>query len=144
LGYAFRFVELAQEINAGMPAYVVRRIQDLLNDQALPLRNSQVLLMGVTYKADIADVRESPAVDVAQALLDLGARISFIDPFVDSWAVDGSKIEKVDDLTDGLREAQVAVLLQAHSAFDHDVIASSGTCTLDTRGVLSGPNVVRL
>lgn len=144
LGYAFRFVELAQEINAGMPAYVVRRIQDLLNDQALPLRNSQVLLMGVTYKADIADVRESPAVDVAQALLDLGARISFIDPFVDSWAVDGSKIKKVNDLTDGLREAQVAVLLQAHSAFDRDVIASSGTCTLDTRGVLSGPNVVRL
>ena len=144
LGYAFRFVELAQEINAGMPAYVVRRIQDLLNDQALPLRNSQVLLMGVTYKANIADVRESPAVDVAQALLDLGARVSFIDPFVDSWAVDGSGIEKVDDLNLGLREAQAAVLLQAHSAFDRNVIASSGTCTLDTRGVLSGPNVVRL
>ena len=144
LGYAFRFVELAQEINAGMPAYVVRRIQDLLNDQALPLRNSQVLLMGVTYKADIADVRESPAVDVAQALLDLGARVSFIDPFVSSWAVDGSEVEKVADLNDGLREAQVAVLLQAHSVFDRDVIAGSGTCTLDTRGVLSGPNIVRL
>ncbi len=144
LGYAFRFVELAQEINAGMPAYVVRRIQDLLNEQALPLRNSEVLLMGVTYKADIADVRESPAVDVAQALLDLGARVSFIDPFVDSWAVEGSEIKKVADLNDGLRKAQVAVLLQAHSAFDRDVIASSRTCTLDTRGVLSGPNVVRL
>ena len=100
--------------------------------------------MGVTYKADIADVRESPAVDVAQALLDLGARVSFIDPFVSSWAVDGSEIKKVADLNDGLREAQVAVLLQAHSVFDRDVIASSGTCTLDTRGVLSGPNVVRL
>ena len=144
LGYSFRFVELAQEINAGMPAYVVRRIQDLLNEQALPLRNSHVLLMGVTYKADIKDVRESPAVDVAQALLDLGARVSFIDPFVNSWAVDGSEIEKVVDLNDGLREAQVAVLLQAHSAFDRNLIASSGTCTLDTRGVLSSPNVVRL
>ena len=144
LGYAFRFVELAQEINAGMPAYVVRRIQDLLNDQALPLRNSQVLLMGVTYKADIADVRESPAVDVAQALLDLGATVSFIDPLVDSWAIADIEIEKVADLKSGLREAQVAVLLQAHSAFDRDVIVSSGTCVLDTRGALSGPMVVRL
>ena len=75
--------------------------------------------------------------------MDLGARVSFIDPFVNSWAVDGSEIEKVVDLNDGLREAQVAVLLQAHSAFDRNLIASSGTCTLDTRGVLSSPNVVR-
>ncbi len=144
LGYAFRFVELAQEINAGMPAYVVRRIQDLLNDQSLPLRNSRVLLLGVTYKADIGDVRESPAVDVANALIDLGAHLSYVDPLVDSWVVGGSEIKKMGSLNEGLREAHVAVLLQAHSAFDHDVITGSGTCTLDTRGVLSGPDVVRL
>lgn len=144
LGYAFRFVELAQEINAGMPAYVVRRIQDLLNDQALPLRNSRVLLLGVTYKADIADTRESPAVDIAKSLIDLGARVSFCDPYVNSWEVAGAHVESVAGLADGLRQAQVAVLLQAHSAFDCRVIAESGTCTLDTRGVLSGPHVVRL
>ena len=144
LGYAFRFVELAQEINAGMPAYVVRRIQDLLNDQALPLRNSRVLLLGVTYKANIADVRESPAVDIAMALMDLGAQVSFCDPYVSSWEVAGAQVESVTGLADGLRDAQVAVLLQAHSAFSRSVIAESGTCTLDTRGVLSGPNIVRL
>ena len=144
LGYAFRFVELAQEINAGMPAYVVRRIQELLNDQSLPLRNSRVLLLGVTYKADIGDVRESPAVDIAKALIDLGARVSYVDPLVDSWAVGGVEVNKTTDLKEGLREAHVAVLLQAHSSFDHEEISGSGTWTLDTRGVLSGPMVVRL
>ena len=144
LGYSFRFVELAQEINAGMPAYVVRRIQELLNDQSLPLRNSRVLLLGVTYKADIGDVRESPAADIAKALIELGARVSYIDPLVDSWAIDGAEVRKTTDLKEGLREAHVAVLLQAHSSFDHEEISGSGTWTLDTRGVLSGPMVVRL
>ena len=144
LGYAFRFVELAQEINAGMPAYVVRRTQELLNDQSLPLRNSRILLLGVTYKADIGDVRESPAADIAKALVDLGARVSYVDPLVDSWAVGGTEIKKTADLNDGLRDAHVAVLLPAHSSFDHNEIAGSGTWTLDTRGVLSGPMVVRL
>jgi UDP-N-acetyl-D-glucosamine dehydrogenase len=144
LGYAFRFVELAQEINAGMPAYVVRRIQDLLNDQSLPLRNSRVLLLGVTYKADIGDVRESPAADIAKALIELGARVSYIDPLVDSWVIEGAEVEKIADLNDGLREAHVAVLLQVHSSFDQNQISGSGTWTLDTRGVLSGPKVVRL
>jgi len=144
LGYSFRFVELAQEINAGMPAYVVRRIQELLNDQSLPLRNSRVLLLGVTYKADIGDVRESPAADIAKALVELGARVSYIDSLVDSWAIDGAEVRKTTDLKEGLREAHVAVLLQAHSSFDHEEISGSGTWTLDTRGVLSGPMVVRL
>ena len=144
LGYSFRFVELAQEINAGMPAYVVRRIQELLNDQSLPLRNSRVLLLGVTYKADIGDVRESPAADIAKALIELGARVSYLDPLVDSWAIDGAEVRRTTDLKEGLREAHVAVLLQAHSSFDHDEISGSGTWTLDTRGVLSGPIVVRL
>jgi len=144
LGYSFRFVELAQEINAGMPAYVVRRIQELLNDQSLPLRNSRVLLLGVTYKADIGDVRESPAADIAKALIELGARVSYLDPLVDSWAINGAEVRRTTDLKEGLREAHVAVLLQAHSSFDHDEISGSGTWTLDTRGVLSGPMVVRL
>ena len=144
LGYTFRFVELAQEINAGMPAYVVRRIQELLNDQSLPLRNSRVLLLGVTYKADIGDVRESPAANIAKALIDLGARVSYVDPLVDSWAVGGVQVNKTADLKEGLRDAHVAVLLQAHSSFDHNEFSGSETWTLDTRGVLSGPMVVRL
>tara|TARA_B100000123_G_scaffold233319_1_gene183516 strand:- start:51 stop:347 length:297 start_codon:yes stop_codon:yes gene_type:complete len=98
----------------------------------------------VTYKANIRDVRESPAVDVANALNDLGANVSYVDPLVDSWAVGGREIKKMGSVNEGLNEAHVAVLLQAHTAFDHDEIIDSGTCILDTRGVLSGPNVVRL
>lgn len=144
LGYSFRFVELAQEINAGMPGYVARRLQDLLNDSGRPVRGSKVLILGVTYKADITDQRESPAVDVARALLALGASIKFHDPFVAEWVVDGAKIERVEHLVTGLLAADVAVLLQAHRLFDREALGASVTPVLDTRGVLSGPHVTRL
>ena len=80
LGHAFRFVELAQEINAGMPAYVARRVQDLLNDEGKAVKGSRILLLGVTYKANIADQRESPAKPVAEALLSMGADLAYWDP----------------------------------------------------------------
>ena len=144
LGYSFRFVELAQEINAGMPGYVARRLQDLLNDSGRPVRGSKVLILGVTYKADITDQRESPAVDVARALLALGASIKFHDPFVAEWVVDGAIIERVEHLGTGLAETDVAVLLQAHRLFDREILGASATPVLDTRGVLSGPHVTRL
>lgn len=144
LGYSFRFVELAQEINDGMPAYVARRVQDLLNDFGRPVRGSRVLILGVTYKADIADQRESPAVDVARALLALGATVTFNDPFIDEWMVDGVRIECDADLDAGLARADVAVLLQAHRHYERESLGASGTPILDTRGVLSGPLVTRL
>ena len=103
-----------------------------------------MLLLGVTYKADIGDVRESPAADIAKALIDLGARVTYVDPLVDSWAVGGVEVNKTADLKEGLREAHVAVLLQAHSSFNFNEVSGSETWTLDTRGVLSGPMVVRL
>src|SRR5262249_44506281 len=79
LGYPFRFVELAQEINNGMPAYVVRRVQDILNKHGKPVRGSTVLLLGVTYKPDIADQRESPSTAVARHLVALGAEVIYHD-----------------------------------------------------------------
>src|SRR5690606_27253999 len=80
LGYPFRFVELAQEINATMPAYVVHRAQDILNEDGKSLKGATVLLLGVTYKPNIADQRESPAVPVAKHLRDKGAEVLFHDP----------------------------------------------------------------
>src|SRR3954454_6018616 len=85
LGYPFRFVELAQEINATMPAYVARRAQNLLNADGIAMHGASVLLLGVTYKANIADRRESPATPLARHLLGLGARLSFHDPYVEEW-----------------------------------------------------------
>ena len=89
LKHPFRFVELAQEINSRMPGYVVDRAAELLNTDAKPLNGAKVLLLGVTYKKDIADQRESPARPIARKLLQRGAVLSYHDPFVDGWQVDG-------------------------------------------------------
>ncbi|NYD40508.1 nucleotide sugar dehydrogenase [Nocardioides panaciterrulae] len=143
LGYGFRFVELAQEVNASMPAYVVFRAAELLNDSAKALRGSRVILLGVTYKADIADVRESPAVAVAEKLVASGASVRFCDPHVDVWNVDGvSPVE--GDLLEAVREADLTILLQAHSQFDLDAIADAAGVLFDTRGAVTSTRSVRL
>ncbi|MDH2426618.1 nucleotide sugar dehydrogenase [Sphaerisporangium sp. TRM90804] len=145
LGYPFRFVELAQEINERMPAYVVARVQRLLNRARKPVNGSRVLLMGVTYKPDIADERETPAVPIARAFRDLGAELTFADPHVKSWAVDGVEVPREDDLQTAVEKADVTVLLQQHSAFDLDMVERQAALLLDTRGVLSeGERVERL
>lgn len=150
LGYPFRFVELAQEINAGMPAYVIRRVQDLLNDASLPLRGSKVLLLGVTYKADIADQRESPARPLALGLIETGALVQFHDPHVEKWelvehGVEGESpvLQRVSDLQAALADADVTILLQAHQEYDLAQIAASTPRMFDTRGKVPG-DVVRL
>ncbi len=144
LGQPFRFVELAQEINAGMPLYVARRIQDLLNGVGKPVKGSKVALLGVTYKPDISDQRESPAVQVAEALMNLGAVVSYQDPFVSNWNVNGSLVSMHSSVEDALQSSDIAVLLQAHRSYDLTLLSSSGSLVLDTRGVLSGPTVSRL
>ncbi|MDP5183834.1 nucleotide sugar dehydrogenase [Blastococcus sp. BMG 814] len=147
LHYPFRFVELAQEVNAGMPNYVARRIQDRLNDEGKAVRGSTVLLLGVTYKANIADERESPAVPLALKLEAMGADVRFHDPHVDVWnaAAHGDPerlLEGEQDLHAALKQADIVVLLQAH----HEYLdgALDGVGVFDTRGVLSGSEVVRL
>jgi UDP-N-acetyl-D-glucosamine dehydrogenase len=144
LGYPFRFVELAQEINAGMPQYVVRRLQDLLNEQAKSLRGARVLLLGVTYKPDIADQRESPAKPLAQQLIAKGAEVIYHDPHVTDWRVGGVSVERADDLDAELAKADVSVLLQNHSSYDLDAIAASARLLFDTRGKVHADGVARL
>ncbi|MEV7964852.1 nucleotide sugar dehydrogenase [Sphaerisporangium sp. NPDC088356] len=145
LGYPFRFVELAQEINERMPAYVVARVQRLLNRAKKPVNGSRVLLMGVTYKPDIADERETPAVPIARAFRDLGAELVFADPHVKQWTVDGVEVPREDDLAEAVERADVTVLLQQHSEFDLDMVEKRAHLLLDTRGVLSeGERVERL
>lgn len=144
LGYPFRFVELAQEINAGMPSYVVRRVQDVLNDDGKALRGARVLLLGVTYKPDIADQRESPAKPLAQQLMDKGAHVVYHDPHVTDWQVGGAPVERAGDLDAELRKADVSVLLQNHSSYDLTALAQTATRLFDTRGVADDPAAVRL
>ncbi|MEU0478089.1 nucleotide sugar dehydrogenase [Streptosporangium sp. NPDC006013] len=145
LGYPFRFVELAQEINERMPSYVVARVQRLLNRHRKPVNGSKVLLLGVTYKPDIADERETPALPVARALRELGAELVFADPYVKDWRVDGVQVPREEDLARGVIEADVTLLLQQHAAFDLSIVEDQGKLVLDTRGVLAeGERVERL
>jgi nucleotide sugar dehydrogenase len=144
LGYPFRFVELAQEVNARMPAYTVSRAQRLLNDHAKPVRNSNVLLLGVTYKPDVADERESPAAPIARHLAELGADLAYHDPHVATWHPDGHTYQSAADLEAAVADADLVILLQPHSVYDLGTIAKQATLLLDTRGTLTGTGVERL
>jgi len=131
LSYPFRFVELAQEINSRMPGYVVDRAAEILNSDAKPLNGARVLLLGVTYKKDIADQRESPARPIARKLLQRGAVLSYHDPYVDDWSVDGKQIPRAESPT---AESDLTILLQAHSSYDLAGIAARAHLLFDTRG----------
>jgi len=144
LGYQFRFVELAQEISHRMPSYVVGRVQDLLNTQAKAVRGAKVLLLGLTYKPDIADDRETPAREVVRNFRRLGADLWGHDPHLDAFEVDGEALNLVDDLDRALQQCDVAVLLQTHRAYDLDRIVATAPLLFDTRGRVEGPNVTRL
>jgi len=144
LGYQFRFVELAQEISGRMPAYVVSRIQDLLNSREKAVKGSRVLLLGLTYKPDISDDRETPARDVVRHLRRLGATVIGCDPHVTSFVVDGEPVA-LEPLSDSaLGKCDVAVLLQPHTVFDLDRIVAVAPLVFDSRGKMDGENVDRL
>jgi nucleotide sugar dehydrogenase len=135
-GEQFRFVTLAQEINAGMPSYVVSRISGMLAERGLTMPGARVLLLGVTYKPDIADDRETPARPLAQLLAAAGATVLVHDPLVPAWSPTDVDVTCVADLAEALTQCDVAVLLQAHTAFDLAAIAADAPLLLDTRGVV--------
>jgi UDP-N-acetyl-D-glucosamine dehydrogenase len=141
LGYPFRFVELAQEINQRMPLYVAERASEVLNNQGKALRGARILLLGVTYKVNVADTRESPVPAIARRLLSRGALISYHDPYVPEWRVDGNAIPRADDLVGMAKEADLVILLQDHAVYDLDLLTRTAEIVLDTRGRLSGSNV---
>jgi nucleotide sugar dehydrogenase len=144
LGRPFRFIEMATDINTGMPAYVVGRIQDILNEHSKSLRGANVLLLGMTYKPDIADMRESPSAEVAELLVEKGAVTKFYDPHVEVFKHHDLVIDGEKDLDAALKAADVVVVLQNHKAYDLDDIVKKSKVVFDTRGTLRAPNVVRL
>lgn len=135
LGYPLRFVELAQEINNSAPNYVVQRIAELLNADRKSIAGSTVLLLGVTYKPDISDQRESPAVPIAEELLKREANLKYHDPFVPSWRLDSlNSLNCEEDLDEALASADCVVLLQGHSQYLIDEIETKVSRFLDTTG----------
>ena len=144
LGYPFRFVELAQEINTRMPVYTVDRAAEVLNSNAKPLNGAHVLLLGVTYKPDVADQRESPVPSVARKLRSRGAVLTYHDPYVTEWRVDGKQVRRAVNLDEEVARADLVILLQDHSAYDLDHISRTARLVLDTRGRVEGPHVEML
>jgi nucleotide sugar dehydrogenase len=143
LGYPFRFVELAQEINATMPAYVARRVQNSLNDVGKAVRGCCILLLGVTYKPNIADQRESPAVALADQLRALGADLLFHDPYVAKWEA-CPDVTPVTDLDDAVASADLTILVQHHRDYDIDRLVDRAQLFFDTRGATDDPRAERL
>jgi UDP-N-acetyl-D-glucosamine dehydrogenase len=128
-----------------MPGYVTDRAGELLNRHAKAVNGAKVLLLGVTYKRDIADERESPARPVARKLLGRGAVVSYHDPFVPDWQVDGRGIPRAKDLEEALAAADLVILLQAHQAYDPAQLTRRAHLLLDTRGVIpAAPHVEAL
>ncbi len=144
LGYQFRFVELAQEISGRMPAYVASRVQLMLNDVGKPVRGARIALLGLTYKADIADDRETPARPLIRHLRSLGADLVGVDPYLDRFEVDGVPLELAHTPVGVVEACDLAVVLQRHRAFDLEAVAAAAPLVLDTRGTLRGPSVHRL
>ena len=137
LGRPFRFIELAQEINESMPTYVVQRAQQILNSNGKAVKGSRVLMLGVTYKADVADQRESPAEEVALAFHRLSADLAYHDPHVPIWKLGDGHLSCVDDLTTTMQDSDLIVLLQSHAEYLSFSEWPSETPVLDTRGVLT-------
>ena len=138
LNYNARFIELASEINTSMPYYVVDKIADALNDDGKAVRGSKVAVLGVAYKKDIDDVRESPALDIIHLLREKGAEVSYHDPFIPSIRLDGGVMHSVDLTPEWLAEADCAVLVTDHTAFDWQWLLDHTDLLVDTRNATRG------
>ena len=144
LAYKTRMVDLASEINAEMPAFVVRKVADALNDTARAVRGSRVLVLGVAYKRDIDDLRESPALDIIDLLQEKGAEVSYHDPFCPVIADDGHAdlrglpMSSVDLTPDALAAADVVLIVTDHTGVDYEAVLAHAHLVVDTRGVLRG------
>lgn len=133
-GQPFQLIELAQRVNQGMGPYVVDRAARLLRRHGATLAGASVLLLGVTYKPDVADQRESPAVPIARLLRAEGAKVSFHDPFVPEWLVDGEQVPFAGPERAAASAADLTILLQDHQAYDLAALARHARLLLDTRG----------
>lgn len=132
-GRPFRLVELAQDVNAGMPAYVAGRISEAINARGRSVRGAQVLALGVTYKPDVGDIRESAAIQVLEQLARKGARIAFHDPFVGQIDRGALRVRRTR-LTDGaLRAADCVAVLTPHSTYNLDEVAKTARLVFDAR-----------
>jgi nucleotide sugar dehydrogenase len=133
-GRGLRMVELAQQVNSRMPRYVVQRAATLLNEHGKSARGARVLLLGVTYKPDLADLQGTPAAEIADRLTRLGASVSYHDPYVPAWSVLDRPVPRADALYEAVADADLTILLQHHRTYDLQGLSVKAQLLLDTRG----------
>jgi UDP-N-acetyl-D-glucosamine dehydrogenase len=136
LAYNARFIELASEINTSMPRYWVQKVQDSLNDAGRAVKNSRILVLGVAYKKNVNDMRESPALDIIHLLEEKGAHVYYHDPHVPSFQHEGMEMVSVTDLDVALRMVDCVVIATDHDAYRWDDVARKAALVVDTRHVL--------
>lgn len=137
LHYRTRFIELAAEINAEMPRYVVERVTEALNRIRKPLNGSRILLLGMSYKPDVDDVRESPAFDIAQILIQRGATVEYHDPYVNRVRVEDREFESRDLTAACLSEADAVVITTDHRVVDYAFVTEHAAIVVDPRNAIS-------
>ena len=133
-----RLIELASQINSQMPAFTVSRIADALNEQKKSLNGSKILALGVAYKRDVNDIRESPALEVLLKLIGKGALVSYADPYVPSIDLGGKTFSSMPVRKEVLEAADCVVVLTDHSTFDYSMIAVNSPLVVDCRNALRG------
>jgi UDP-N-acetyl-D-glucosamine dehydrogenase len=136
-GFECRFIELAGNVNGAMPEFVVERVTDALNSAKKSINGSRIHVLGVAYKKDVGDVRESPALDIIELLHRRGATLSYSDPFVESLKIGDTALEATDPQNGSI---DCAVICTNHSAFDYDAIVRKYPLIVDTRNALRGRN----
>jgi UDP-N-acetyl-D-glucosamine dehydrogenase len=148
-GYEAQFIALADQINRAMPEHVVALVGDALNDRGRALRGASVLVMGITYKADVNDIRESPALEILEMLERKGAHVSYADPFTPQLVLGGVKLTAVEPTPDAIAAADCVLILTNHSSFDYATIADRAALVVDTRNALKAyrqtrPSIITL
>jgi UDP-N-acetyl-D-glucosamine dehydrogenase len=147
LNYRTRMIELAGEVNSEMPRYVVEKVRDALNDVGRPVKGSRVLILGVAYKADIDDVRESPALDIIRLLEEKGAEVVYHDPYVPELDEDGCHRRSVGYDAAELGTADCILIATDHSTIDYGKLVGLACPVVDARNAMRGlgqENVVGL
>ncbi|HEV8439982.1 MAG TPA: nucleotide sugar dehydrogenase [Methylomirabilota bacterium] len=139
-GFEARFIELAAQINGAMPHYVVTRITEALNERAKSLRGSKVLVLGVAYKRDVGDIRESPSLEIITLLLGKKAQVAYHDPHVPWFLLNGKRLESVPLDAATLADQDCVVIATDHSSLDYAWIAECAPCVVDTRNAMRNAN----
>jgi UDP-N-acetyl-D-glucosamine dehydrogenase len=135
-GFEARFIDLASHVNSQMPHYVVSKVTEGLNERKLALKGAKVLVLGVAYKKDVKDLRESPALEIVEMLDHKGAEVSYYDPYLPFLKIDDIDLTSVKLTKETLKGADCVVIVTDHSNVDYGMVAGSAKLVVDTRNIL--------